>query len=1329
MSFEQSGAKSDDDENHNTTIPLEDSDLSEEDLDEVDLSDSQHKSFLDQSGISREQNANLFSRLFFIWSDATVRLGAKRPLTPDDLGTFPPHLTSTASAYRLITLLYGDAESTRTIRSLWYAMWLFIRRGFFFCIFLGMVGGIRDVLGPIFLRYLLESVQQRVNPEQKLSRVYGPYDGWILAVSWFLVNLIGSYACQHLWWRGFNNGLSLRMALNTIVLRKIMRCSPAAKAKATTGQMMNLVAVDTWNMWEWIWDPNNIFLPFFLITGNVVFLSSILGWTIVGIIALCLTVLVPVNALVSRINLKATEEVIRFTDERISKMGQLLHAMGFVKLYNWEEAFRRRISAVRLKETKLIKKLAFLRCGTLSLWTFTPPLISLVTFYFYTKWGGELTPAIAFSVMAAIQNTREPMEKWLQGIYELTSAYISAKRIDQFLKLEEVDDVEQVIDERRAVNILSGYFSWNLQTHENALRDINLEVPHGQLLAVVGPVGSGKSSLVSSLIGEIKKRSGEIRLGGKIVYTSQQAWLMNATVRDNILFGQPYDRHRYERVIEACCLATDMEHLPSGDMSEIGEKGINLSGGQKHRISLARAVYQDVDIYVFDEPLGAVDTAVAKWIFEECIEKFLAGKTRILVTHQLQFLPSVDSIAVMSKGQIAHRATYQQLMSAGIDFSSIVEHQNARLRQQQPDAEKQETKKTENVQKKKKGKKEKGKLTSDEKKSEGAVGLHVYLDYISAAKHGKTLFSFAMVAFVSAQVAKILSDSYLTKWSNDLGKSEDAVDSSGISYLHLFALYIGVHCLLVLVREILLATAILRTSFSLHDSLLLSILRAKMAFFDTTPIGRILNRFSGDQKTMDMKQFYTVGEFVTCFMNIITALITICILSPPLIVPFIAVSIIFFVVQNYYIKSSRDLKRMESVSLSPVLHCFSECIGGGSIIRAYRMEEYFAADRLPVVQDVNYSAHYWHFAVNRWLGMRLELVASLIILSTAAYANLSNSIWAGLTLSYALYSVRSLTWMVRTFTAMELQMNSSDRILEYTRVPHEAPMQREADQNLSDEWPFQCDLDFANLWLRYLSAEEVQPQPANSQVKTSVAKTEDLSDTSRYVLRGITCHIQPREKIGIVGRTGAGKSSFVSALFRLTEASFGCIKVDGVDINEIGLQRLRNGISIIPQEPLLFHETVRWNLDPFGIHSDSDIWKALDRAHLREIISSLPAKLETLVSGDNFSVGQKQLMCLARVLLRKSGVLIMDEASASLDLETDELIQKTVREAFQESTVLTIAHRIHTIIDSDRIMVLDAGQLVEMDTPRELLKRPQSHFSKLVSHALEHTSPRMTKRD
>ena len=888
------------------------------------------------------------------------------------------------------------------------------------------------------------------------------------------------------------------------------------------------------------------------------------------------------------------------------------------------------------------------------------------------------------------------------------------------------------------------------RNYEPTLKDINLSVYRGHLTAVVGRVGQGKTSLFNAIIGDMYKRRGTVKINGRIAYAPQQPWIINATLKDNIVFECTFDQERYDRIVFAAGLTPDFEMLPAADLTEIGERGINLSGGQKQRVSLARAAYQDADIYLLDDPLSAVDAHVDAHLWKHLIgpEGLLGSKTRLLVTHGIHHLDEVDQIVVIKDGVITETGRYQELLDAKNAFYQLIEDYSVKRKQKDPDSESMNDAKTikeldekteialahahhsKDVEMKVTGEKQddNAQLVEEEEMKVGSIHWHVYKIYGKAASYRNAIL--VLFLFVVIQGCQIGTNTWLQNWVENVYHAP-----YGLGY------YMGTYALLVVGFLLLnlwtsytaIVSAGVRASEQLHNDLLNNVLRLPVSFFDTTPVGRIINRFSSDCSSIDEQIPGAIHDMLLCLVSVIGSLIVIAVTTPIFLVIVPPVLLVYIFVQSYYIASSRAFKRIESISKSPMYQHFSETLSGVSTIRAMRCNERFIVENASK-SDLASNAHFVWAVGNRWLNARLEALGSIIVLAASLFVVLSrnslNSSMVGLSLSYALNITQDITWLVRCFCELQNELVGVERVKEYSEKNQEAP--NETNVVLPENWPSQGQIVFRNYSTRYRRGMDL-------------------------VIKNVSFEVSAGEKVGIVGRTGAGKSSLMLALFRIIEAANshwvkashngsdydsdpsksdvvpselekveveedgGSIEIDGVDISTIGLEHLRQHLAIIPQDPTLFVGTVRDNLDPFEQVQDIEIWEALERAHLKEYILSMPGRLsyEVTQNGENFSVGQRSLICLARALLRKTKILILDEATAAVDVETDELIQKTIRKEFKDRTILTIAHRIKTVMDSDKILVLEKGRVEEYESPVLLMQRKESLFYKLAEQAGE----------
>lgn len=905
------------------------------------------------------------------------------------------------------------------------------------------------------------------------------------------------------------------------------------------------------------------------------------------------------------------------------------------------------------------------------------------------------------------------MRNFPQALISASQAVISLERLDSYMTSGELQDgaVERVdgcdAADAPAVEVCDGVFAWEDDTDADAagLKGVNVRIRRGFLTAVVGTVGSGKSSFLSSLLGEMRRISGKVRVCGSTAYVAQTAWIQNGTIQENILFGLPLNQDKYKEVIRVCCLEKDLEMMEFGDQTEIGERGINLSGGQKQRIQLARAVYQDSDIYLLDDVFSAVDAHTGSDIFKECVRGALKNKTIVLVTHQVDFLHNVDLILVMRDGMIVQSGKYDELLNAGTDFASLVAaHESsmelvengAPTHESMDDTFKPSDKSITNQEKSNgetstmspKAEKGSSKLIKDEERETGQVSLNVYKTYITEAWGWSGVIGVLLVALLWQ--GSLMTSDY---WLSFSTSAENAASFSSSLFIGVYVGIAVVSVILITVRAFLVTNWGLQTAQIFFKQILNSILHAPMSFFDTTPSGRILSRASSDQTNIDLFLPFFMGLTVSMYITVLSILIVIIQVSWPTLVFIIPLGWLNIWYRGYFIATSRELTRLDSITKAPVIHHFSETIQGVMTIRCFKKEESFSQENINRV-DASLTMDFHNNGSNEWMGFRLELIGVFILcMSALLMVMLPSSIikpeYVGLSLSYGLSLNTVLFFAIWISCFLENRMVSVERIKQFSVIPPEAPW-RIKDCLPSPNWPTHGEILLRDLKVRY-------------------------RPNTPLVLHGITLDIHGGEKIGVVGRTGSGKSTLIQVLFRIVEPSGGKIIIDGVDISILGLHDLRSRFGIIPQEPVLFDGTVRSNVDPIGQYTDDEIWKSLERCQLKQAVAAKPEKLDSLVvdNGENWSVGQRQLFCLGRVLLKKSRILFMDEATASVDSQTDGLIQKIIREDFSNCTIISIAHRIPTVMDCDRVLVVDAGLAKEFDSPANLINHP-SLFGALV---------------
>ncbi|XP_041645026.1 canalicular multispecific organic anion transporter 1 [Cheilinus undulatus] len=1171
------------------------------------------------------------------------------------------------------------------------------------------------------------------------------WEGYLYAVLLLVVAILQSLFLQQYFQRCFVLGMKVRTAIMAAVYKKALVVSNDARKESTVGETVNLMSADAQrfndvtNFIHLLWScPLQIIL-------SIVFLWFELGPSVLAGLAVMI-LMVPINGLLANKARKLQIENMKYKDKRLKIMNEILNGIKILKLYAWEPSFQTQVESIRGEELKVMRKFAYLTSVSTFVFSCAPALVSLATFAVFVGVSSDnvLTAEKAFTSISLFNILRFPLAMLPMLIAAIVQTTVSKKRLEKFLGGDDLesDIVHHDSNFATAVSICDGTFAWEREA-EPLLKNVSLDIKPGSLVAVVGAVGSGKSSLISALLGEMYCKEGFVNIQGSLAFVPQQAWIQNATLKDNILFGSPHEDRRFEEVIQACALAPDLKLLPGGILTEIGEKGINLSGGQKQRVSLARAAYSQADIYLLDDPLSAVDSHVGKHLFDKLIghNGILKDKTRILVTHGVSFLPYVDEIVVLVDGKVSEVGSYNSLRASKGAFSEFLDTYAKEQSNQnhsesdgskdtadveliperddaQPDSPLEDTvsatlkrensirrsqrgssvrlrknsslKKTEVPAESKKGEK----LIEKETMETGQVKFSVYLQYMRAMGWGYAIMVF--VVYFIQNIAFIGQNLWLSDWTNDAVVYENKTypDWKRDTRVGVFGALGIAQGLFVFLGTLLLANASVNASRILHSRLLNNILRVPMLFFDTTPIGRVVNRFAKDIFTVDEAIPQSFRSWILCLLGVLGTLFVICLATPFFTIIIIPLALVYFFVQRFYVATSRQLRRLDSVSRSPIYSHFSETVSGLSVIRAYGHQERFLKHN-EVTIDENLKSVYPWIVSNRWLAIRLEFLGNLVVFFSALFAVISrNSLdsgLVGLSISYALNVTQTLNWLVRMTSELETNIVAVERVSEYAEIENEA--QWISHTRPPEKWPKDGRVRFENFKVRYRPGLDL-------------------------VLHGISCDIESSEKIGIVGRTGAGKSSLTNCLFRIIEAAEGRILLDDIDISTLGLHDLRNSLTIIPQDPVLFSGTLRMNLDPFDKFSDEEIWRVLELSHLKDYVAGLQEGLQHEVAegGENLSVGQRQLLCLARALLRKSRILILDEATAAVDLETDDLIQTTIRKEFSHCTVLTIAHRLHSIMDSSRVMVLDAGRIVEFDSPSNLLAE-EGHFYSMAKDA------------
>ncbi|CAA6668102.1 unnamed protein product [Spirodela intermedia] len=1093
---------------------------------------------------------------------------------------------------------------------------------------------------------------------------------------------------QRQWYFGARRiGLRLRAALMAAVYRRSLfggggagsGCACCGVGKATT-----LLDTDVERVGDFCWYLHSIWL-----LPVQVFLALLVLRANLGGAAAAAALLATVLVMVSNIPLANAQErmhcsIMESKDARMAATGETLKAMRILKLQAWEGAYLKKILKLREVERRRLRRYLYTCSAVAFLFWASPALVSVVAFVVAAAAGQELTAGNVLSALATFRILQEPIYNLPELVAIVAQTKVSLDRIHTFIDDDDENNQRPLLPPPpppAAVEVEPGEYSWAGSRKPGLKIERRMSFKKGERVAVCGAVGSGKSTLLCSLLGEVTR----VGCGKGVVADGDGEG--EHTVR------QGHGSGRYEEVVRACALDRDMQGWEGGDQAAVGERGVNLSGGQKQRIQLARAVYSGADVFFLDDPFSAVDAHTASHLFKECLMNLLAQKTVIFVTHQLEFLHAADIVLVMKEGRIVQAGKYEDLV-ADTDGSEFLRQMAAHESSlsQMPAAEEKHARKGcataaaavisggEDELREEEGpwSKNGGIVMQEETEGGGRVKWGVYSTFVTVAYRG-VLIPVILLCQVLFQGLQIGSN-YWIAWAIE--------KKAGITRERLISVFVLLSMgssVFVLGRAVLLATVALETAQRLFTGMITSIFRAPIAFFDSTPSSRILNRSSTDQNVVDTDIPYRLAGLVFALVQLLGIIILMSLISWVIFLLFLVVLAISYWYQTYYISTARELGRMVGIRKAPILHHFAESVAGAATIRCFNQEERFIARNLSLVDD--YSRVTFHnSATMEWLSVRINFLFNLvflimlIFLVTLKRSSVDPSL-AGLAATYGLNLNVLQAWVIWNLCNVENKMISVERILQYSRVPSEAP----------------------------LVNESCRPEPS-----------WPATGTLPLVLRGISCTFPGEKKIGVVGRTGSGKSTLIQALFRVVEPSEGRIAIDGLDISLIGLHDLRSRLSIIPQDPLLFQGTVRTNLDPLQQHSDPDIWEVLRKCHLGEIVNSDPRLLDAPVAedGENWSVGQRQLVCLARALLKKRRILVLDEATASVDTATDNVIQKTIREETSGCTVITVAHRIPTVIDNDLVLVLDEGRIMEYDTPIALLEDRGSDFSKLVMEFL-----------
>ncbi|XP_006728892.1 ATP-binding cassette sub-family C member 9 [Leptonychotes weddellii] len=1270
------------------------------------------------------------------------------------------------------------ADHPNRTPSIWLAMYRAFGRPILLSSTFRYLADLLGFAGPLCISGIVQRVNETQNGtnnttgiSETLSSKEFLENAYVLAVLLFLALILQRTFLQASYYVTIETGINLRGALLAMIYNKILRLSTSnlSMGEMTLGQINNLVAIETNQlMWFLFLCPNLWAMPVQIIMG-VILLYNLLGSSaLVG--AAVIVLLAPIQYFIATKLAEAQKSTLDYSTERLKKTNEILKGIKLLKLYAWEHIFCKSVEETRMKELSSLKTFALYTSLSIFMNAAIPIAAVLATFvtHAYAS-GNNLKPAEAFASLSLFHILVTPLFLLSTVVRFAVKAIISVQKLNEFLLSDEIgedswrtgegslpfesckkhtgvqpktinrkqpgryhlDSCEQSTQRLRpvetediAIKVTNGYFSWG--SGLATLSNIDIRIPTGQLTMIVGQVGCGKSSLLLAILGEMQALEGKVHWSNvnesepsfeatrsrnrySVAYAAQKPWLLNATVEENITFGSPFNKQRYKAVTDACSLQPDIDLLPFGDQTEIGERGINLSGGQRQRICVARALYQNTNIVFLDDPFSALDIHLSDHLMQEGILKFLQDdkRTLVLVTHKLQYLTHADWIIAMKDGSVLREGTLKDIQTKDVE---LYEHWKTLMNRQDQELEKdmeadQTTLERKTLRRAMYSREAKAQMEDEDEEEEEeededdnmstVMRLRTKMPWKTCWRYLTSGGFFLLFLMIFSKLLKhsviVAIDYWLATWT-----SEYSISNSGKAdqtyYVAGFSILCGAGIFLCLVTSLTVEWMGLTAAKNLHHNLLNKIILGPIRFFDTTPLGLILNRFSADTNIIDQHIPPTLESLTRSTLLCLSAIGMISYATPVFLVALVPLGVAFYFIQKYFRVASKDLQELDDSTQLPLLCHFSETAEGLTTIRAFRHETRFK-QRMLELTDTNNIAYLFLSAANRWLEVRTDYLGACIVLtaSIASISGSSNSGLVGLGLLYALTITNYLNWVVRNLADLEVQMGAVKKVNSFLTMESENYEGTMDPSQVPEHWPQEGEIKIHDLCVRY-------------------------ENNLKPVLKHVKAYIKPGQKVGICGRTGSGKSSLSLAFFRMVDIFDGKIVIDGIDISKLPLHTLRSRLSIILQDPILFSGSIRFNLDPECKCTDDRLWEALEIAQLKNMVKSLPGGLDAVVTegGENFSVGQRQLFCLARAFVRKSSILIMDEATASIDMATENILQKVVMTAFADRTVVTIAHRVHTILTADLVIVMKRGNILEYDTPESLLAREDGVFASFV---------------
>lgn len=1197
---------------------------------------------------------SFLDQILFSEANTLIKIGRQRTIESTDNVQMPDSLSVYTEKNN--NFLFDDTKiDWSSGRTIYFSHFKAASGVMWSCIIFQLCASIFSFATPVLMNQFMNRLQN-VNNSSVATLV-------LLALGFGLCGAGHGILIQHYFFKTLNFFQLATNSVNKKIFSHSLRMSNVAKLKYQIGDIVNFMSSDADAIGDAAITTIDLSNAILLLVGCSGLLFYYIGLSAAPALVV-MAILVPLTQRLAKKFMHLEEDMMAHRDRRMTLMTQVLNAIRVVKYFSWEKSIEAEVSEVRRKEIKSRTQLAQSEIAWGLIYASISTVVLFTALYTHYLRGFEISLSVVLTCVSIFSLMESQFGGLSRFISRFINIFVSGNRIAAFLKseqlkLEQLKMTEFLADKCVVQNL-------NFQFTENQIfKNLSFEIKKGQTVALIGAVGSGKTTLLNLLLSEYPTTDGAIRYPNswKKSFVSQEAYIVNSSLRENLVFGQAdVSESELQQALELSCLLADVAILPAGLNTEIGEKGVNLSGGQKQRVSLARAILAKSDFILLDDPLSAVDPNTENLLCENLLFSHWKNKTVICATHRISHLARFDQIIFLTEDHQYLFGSYAQLLETSEEFRNFIE-----LEKKNKTEENEVLKATSQSKLSLTDAVSEQRVTVDEDRAIGSVKSSVYWDYLKAlggySKNSNwVLFGlfFSAIVFVATP---LMQKAWLAQAGNGHFSAQNLVLIYGaLGVLTLITVYLN---------NILWSFRGIRAGQLFHDKVLSAILKTEVRFFDSTPIGRILQRFSRDVESVDIHLQWSFDAAIHTLLNVIVSLCLIVIVLPISILFLLPTLLFYYKIQNDYRRVAREVKRLDSLARSPRYAHFKETLQGLTVIRAYSQQAWFESEFLSKL-ETSTKAFYTHYFVNRWFSTRLPLVGAAISMLTACsivFATKQSWISAGLAGLVTLYALdfwKHLNWGVRIFSDLESRMTSVERLSFYADLPLEKEFVTQTNAVINSG-----SLTFKDVKLRY--AEHLP-----------------------YVLKNVSFHIPTGARAGIVGRTGSGKSTLFQAVYRFVHFDHGDILIDGKSIREFSLEHLRKNLSVIPQDPSLFMGTLRSNLDRYVEKSDSEIWLALEKVDLADFVRSLPEKLNSEVTenGSNLSQGQRQLICLARALLMKVKIIFLDEATASVDLETDRIVQKVIRESLGGITLVTIAHRLSTLKGYDQIIELQNGEVI-----------------------------------